>query len=144
MAVDSNAIHGWLRSQIPAMSSATLRSTSGVPNRQGGGAAMSRNGGGQPTDTILTLEEALRRFKRKQSDAGGETRGETGSESNVRHVDFSTTAKREGERTTTSDLETADDSASASVSAQRDEANAAMAAGEDIVALIEGIPRTLE
>jgi hypothetical protein len=105
---------------------------------------MSRNGGGQPTDTILTLEEALRRFKRKRGEAGGQTWGETGAESNVHHVDFSTAAKREGEGTTTSDLDSADDSASASVSAQRDEANAAMPAGEDIVALIDGIPRTLE
>jgi hypothetical protein len=105
---------------------------------------MSKNGGGQPADTILTLEEALRRFKRKRGEAGGETRGETGSESNVHHVDFSTPAKREGEGTTRGDLNLADDSASASVSAQRDEANAAMPAGEDIVALIEGIPRTLE
>ena len=105
---------------------------------------MSRNGGGQPTDTILTLEEALRRFKRKRDEAGGQTWGETVAEANVHHVDFSTAAKREGEGTTTSDLDSADDSASASVSAQRDEANAEMPAGEDFVAVIDGIPRTLE
>jgi PDZ domain/BON domain len=105
---------------------------------------MSKNGGGKPTDSFLTLEEALRRFKRKRSEAGTESMGETGADSNVHHVDFSATPTRESEGSTAGNPEPADDSESASVSAQRDEANAAMPAGEDIVAVIEGIPRTLE
>ena len=31
---------------------------------------MGKNGGGKPTETILTLEEALMRFKRKREEAG--------------------------------------------------------------------------
>jgi hypothetical protein len=42
---------------------------------------MGKNGGGQPTDTILTLEEALMRFKHERSDAGAQTIGEGVSDS---------------------------------------------------------------
>src|SRR5277367_2457766 len=110
-------------------------------NQPGGGAAMGKNGGGKPADTILTLEEALMSFKRKRGEAGAETRVEGGSESNVHHVDFSATVKREGEGRTTGYLETDE---SANVSAQRDEANAEISASEDFVAVIDGIPRTFE
>jgi len=98
------------------------------------------NNGGKPTGTILTLEEALRRFARKRSEGGSETHDETAPGSNIRYADFSATVKREGEGTAGGDPKPADDSASA----QSDEANARMPAGEDIIALIEGIPRTLE
>jgi hypothetical protein len=102
---------------------------------------------GKPTDTILTLEEALTRFKRKR-EAGAETRGETVSDSGALQADVSATVERTGKRTTElklaaeADHKTADDSAS--VSAQSDDASAGMPAAEDIVAVIEGIPRTLE
>ena len=102
---------------------------------------MGKNGGGKPADTILTLEEALMRFKRRRGEAGAETRVEGGSESNVRHVDFSAAVEREGEGRATGYLET---DGSASVSAQRDEANAELSANEDFVAVIDGIPRTFE
>ncbi len=101
---------------------------------------MGKNGG-KPTDSILTLEEALRRFARKRSEAGFGTKDETATSSNVRYADFSATVKREGEETAESNLESADDSASAS--AQRDD-NAVKPAGEDVVAMIAGVPRTLE
>jgi len=104
---------------------------------------MGKNGG-KPTDSIMTLEEALRRFKRTRSETGAETGAETASDSNVRHVDFSAKAESESERRATSDLTTAEDNASANVSAQRDDANAGMPANEDIVAVIAGVPRTLE
>jgi hypothetical protein len=101
---------------------------------------MGKNGGGKPADTILTLEEALMRFKGQRGEAGAETRVEGGSESNVHHVDFSAAAKREGEGKATGYLDAED---IASVSAQRDDANAEMSAS-DIVAVIDGIPRTME
>jgi hypothetical protein len=101
---------------------------------------MGKNGGDMSTDTVLTLEEALMRFKRKR-EGGSEGRGEGGLESNVHHADFSGAVGRETKGTTELDLETAYESAS--VSAQRDEANAEMSASDDIVAMIEGIPRTL-
>jgi hypothetical protein len=102
---------------------------------------MGKNGGGKAADTILTLEEALMRFKGQRGEAGAETRVEGGSESNVHHVDFSAAVERTGEGKATGYLETADDSAS--VSDQHDEANAEMSAS-DIVAVIDGIPRTME
>src|SRR5271156_5741548 len=102
---------------------------------------MSKNGGSKPTETILTLEEALMRFKRKREEAG-ELRSETVAEGDVQYVDFSATAEREDERTVIGDLESADESAS--VSAQRDEANAEFSANSDFGAVIDGIPRTFE
>jgi len=105
---------------------------------------MGKNGGGKPTD-FLTLEEALMRFKRKRDEAGAQAWGETGTESSVHHASGSGTIEREGgEDTAAGDLKQADDSAS--VSDERDDsiANAEMSAGGDLVAVIEGIPRTFE
>jgi ABC-type sugar transport system substrate-binding protein len=105
---------------------------------------MGKNGG-KPTDTILTLEEALKRFKRKRDEAGTESRAaETASDSNVHHVDFSARAEPQSEETTTRDFKPADDNLSASVSAQRDDLSAGMPADCDFVAVIEGVPRTFE
>jgi PDZ domain/BON domain len=101
---------------------------------------MGKNGG-KPTDTILTLEEALMRFKRKREAAGAQIK-ETEPESNVHHVDFSAAVERPGEGKATGELGRAD--FSASDFARRDEANAGMPASNDIVAVIDGIPRTLE
>ncbi len=107
---------------------------------------MGKNGG-DPSDTILTLEEALKRFKRKRSEEGVRIGDEsvTGAEegmagSNV-HAIFSATVRREEERAAASDLISEDFSVSAP--AQRNEANAGMPASEDLVAMIDGIPRTL-
>jgi hypothetical protein len=105
---------------------------------------MGKNGDGQPTDTILTLEEALMRFKRERSDAGAQSLGEGVSDSNVQEVHSSGTVEHETERKVakaTSYLDPAEHSAS--VSDQRDEANAEMSASDEIVAVIDGIPRTL-
>ena len=102
---------------------------------------MGKNGGGQP-DAILTLEEALMRFKRTRSDAGAQTTGLSGL--SVQDVPSSSMVEREIESTATkatSYLDPAD--YSASVSDQHDEANAEMSADDDIVAVIDGIPRTL-
>ena len=99
-----------------------------------GGAAMKKSGG-KPTDTILTLEEALRRFARKLSEESASTTDET-------HADSSATVTREGDGTAAGDLRSAEDGANAY--AQPDEANAGMSAGEDVVAPIDGVPRPLE
>ncbi len=102
---------------------------------------MGKNGGGQP-DAILTLEEALMRFKRTRSDAGAQTTGLSGL--SVQDVASSSMVEREIESTATkatSYLDPAD--YSASVSDQHDGANAEMSADDDIVAVIDGIPRTL-
>jgi len=101
---------------------------------------MGKNGGGHPTGTILTLEEALMRFKRKRSEAGTQAIGAAGVESSVHHADFSTGGERMGAGGATGELGITE---SASVSAHRDDANAEMSADDDIVALIDGIPRTL-
>ena len=102
---------------------------------------MAKNGGGKPADSILTLEEALMRFKRRRSEVGARAAGETESASKVHHVDFSDAAERKSEGRATSYLSPAD---SASVFAHRDEASAGMPASAEIVAVIDGIPRTLE
>ena len=104
---------------------------------------MGKNGGGQP-DAILTLEEALMRFKRERSGVGAQTIGEGVSASNLQEVYSSDAVERETERRATkatSYLDPADHNAS--VSDQHDEANAEMSADDDIVAVIDGIPRTL-
>jgi PDZ domain/BON domain len=106
-----------------------------------GGAVMSKNGG-KKADTVLTLEEALMRFKRTRGGGDAEVGGERPPDSNVLYADFSATLEREGEGTMAGDLESADESASAS--AQRDDANAGIPASADIVAVIDGVPRTLE
>jgi osmotically-inducible protein OsmY len=102
---------------------------------------MAKNGGGQPTETILTLEEALMRFKRKRDEAGEQTRSETVSEGNVHYVNFSATVEQERKAKATSYLESAFESAS--VSAQHDEPDAGTPVDKEIVAVIDGIPRTL-
>jgi hypothetical protein len=114
---------------------------------------MGKNGGAKPTDTILTLEEALMRFKRERSEAGAQTRAETVSGSYVQEVVLAAPVGREGQGKATGYLSKAVESGAtgelsmadegASVSAQRDEANAEMSANEEIVAVIDGIPRTL-
>src|ERR1700722_1689432 len=105
---------------------------------------MGKNGDGQPTDTILTLEEALMRFKHEKSDAGTQSMGEGVSDSNLQEVRSSVTVEHKTEpraAKATSYLDPAEHSAS--VSDQHDEANAEMSASDEIVAVIDGIPRTL-
>jgi hypothetical protein len=102
---------------------------------------MGKNGGKAP-DTILTLEEALRRFACNRSQGGIETTEQTAPATNVLEAGFSATVKHEGDATAGSDLKPADDGASAS--AQHDEVTAGMPAGNEIVAVLDGIPRTLE
>ena len=104
---------------------------------------MGKNGGGRPTDSILTLEEALMRFKRKRDEAGAQAWGEVGTESSVHHAGGSGTIVR-GEDKAAGDLKQADDSASVSDERDDSNANAEMSASGDFVAVIEGIPRTFE
>ena len=103
---------------------------------------MGKNGH-KPQD-ILTLEEALIRFKRKRDEARAHahTNGKTHPDSNVRYADFSATVKREGAETSATESKPPENRASAQ--AQRHDANAAEPAGEDVVAVIGGISRTLQ
>jgi len=103
---------------------------------------MGKNGGGKPTETILTLEEALMRFKRKREEVGEQIGAETVSEGNVHYINFSDPVEGEHKAKATGYLESAFEDAS--VSAQHDELNAGTPADKDIVAVIDGIPRTLD
>jgi hypothetical protein len=69
---------------------------------------MGKNGG-HPTDTLLTLEEALRRFARQRSESGGKIKGEAPPDSKVHYADSSATTKRESEGTPASNDETDDE-----------------------------------
>jgi hypothetical protein len=53
--------------------------------------------GGKPDDTIVTLEEALKRFARKRIEDSAETKTKdaTVQDSNVHFADFSPSTKRE-------------------------------------------------
>ncbi len=104
---------------------------------------MGKNGGSKPTDTILTLEEALMRFKRKRDEVGAEIGVEAASDASAHHAGGSGTAELAGAGKATGYLEPEDDSASVSDQSDDSNANAGMSAGDDLVAVIEGIPRTL-
>jgi hypothetical protein len=108
---------------------------------------MGKNGG-EPRDTILTLEEALKRFARKRLE-NSETRGaavQASQGSKVRYADFSASTKPEQEKLE----ETASASAhppapavtraTAALDARKDDSGSSA----DIVAMIDGVPRTLE
>lgn len=101
---------------------------------------MGKNGG-RANDTILTLEEALVRFKRRR-ETGQLPAGEGLSESGIQLVELAGAVTRESRGTTELDLDAA--MQLASTSAQRNEATAGTASAGDVVAVIEGIPRTLE
>src|SRR5208337_1552338 len=104
---------------------------------------MGKNGG-EPTETILTLEEALSRFKRKRSGVGEEGMGEPVEGSSVHYAEVSTTVQPEGKVTAAATSELTAIEASANAPVQHDEASAEMSASEDFVAVIDGVPRTLE
>jgi hypothetical protein len=101
---------------------------------------MGKNGG-KANDTILTLEEALVRFKRRR-ETGELPAGEGLSASGIQLVNLAASVPQETRGTTELDLEAA--MAAASTSAQRDEATVGAFPAGDVVAVIDGIPRTLE
>ena len=77
---------------------------------------MGKNGGGQP-DAILTLEEALMRFKLTRNEAGAQTIGEGVADSNLQEAQSFGTVEHETEANATkatSYLDPADHSASVS------------------------------
>src|SRR5260370_34765984 len=102
------------------------------------GGAMGKNGGTK-ADTILTLEEALRHFKRKR-EVGSEAKGEGESEANAQQAESSATAEPAGESglqtAAEGELKTPGDSASGF--AQHDGATAGSQAAGDIVVVIGG------
>ncbi len=95
--------------------------------------------GAEPTDTILTLEEALRQFARKRNQAGVQLVDETQTGSNVQFVRLAPIKQADAEVAVS-------DSKSTEVAAalQPAETNAASPAGEDLVTMVEGVPRTLQ
>jgi osmotically-inducible protein OsmY len=101
---------------------------------------MGKNGG-RANDTILTLEEALVRFKRRR-ETGQLPAGEGLSESGIQLVELAGSVSRESRGTTELDLDAA--MQLASTSAQRNEPTPGTTSAGDVVAVIEGIPRTLE
>jgi len=117
---------------------------------------MGKNGG-KPQDTILTLEEALKRFARKRVE-NAETKVAALQASDpvprVRYADFSTSVKREEdvglarEHPPDADAAPAQVAPAASVASVKtgplDAGKPASESPGDIVAVIDGIPRTLE
>jgi hypothetical protein len=105
---------------------------------------MGKNGG-QPQDTILTLEEALKRFARKRiesAEAKNASAQDSAPGAKVHYADFSASLKSEeavgiGREDPPGDI--APDAPAAS-----DAAEASSESPEDIVAVIDGVPRTLE
>ncbi len=107
---------------------------------------MGKNGG-QPHDTILTLEEALKRFARKRIENSAQTKDATVQGSKVTYADFSPSIKREQEKLEEDVGIGREHPPGAAIS----EAPAVLDAGKgdsessaDIVAMIDGVPRTLE
>jgi len=120
---------------------------------------MGKNGG-KPQDTILTLEEALKRFARKRIE-NAETKvaavQASAPVSKVRYADFSTSVKREEdvglarEHPPGADAAPAQLAPAASVAPVASVKTGPLDAGKpaseslgDIVAVIDGVPRTLE
>src|SRR5260370_11220910 len=119
-------------------------------SRPRGGAAMGKNGG-KPHDTILTLEEALKRFARKRIENSVQMKDAAvqGSSqvSKVHYADFSPSPKRENEVSREEVGLAREHPPDPSPSDARDALGASKSASqssEDIVAVIDGIPRTLE
>lgn len=102
---------------------------------------MGKNGG-KPHDTILTLEEALKRFARKRLETSAETKDPTVQASKVRYADFSPSIKREEEVGVGREHPPGADIPDAP--AVLDAAKGDSESASDIVALIDGVPRTLE
>src|SRR6202158_1799382 len=105
---------------------------------------MGKNGG-KPHDTILTLEEALKRFARKRLE-NAETRDAPAHPSSpvskVRYADFSPSVKREEDVGVGREHPPGD--AVPEAPAALDAGKAASESLGDIVAVIDGVPRTLE
>jgi len=104
---------------------------------------MGKNGG-EPRDTILTLEEALKRFARKRLE-NSETRGaavQASPGSKVCYADFSASTKPEQEKLeeTVHPAAPAVTGATAALDARKGD----YGSSADIVAMIDGVPRTLE
>lgn len=115
---------------------------------------MGKNGG-KPQDTILTLEEALKRFARKRNEGIAETRaaaepesrGSPGTQaspgSKVHYADFSASIKPEED----AGIERQDSPATADAAVTpvaEAGPGGAFERAQDVVAVIDGVPRTLE
>jgi hypothetical protein len=107
---------------------------------------MGKNGG-QPHDTILTLEEALKRFARKRIENSAETKDAAVQGSKVRYADFSPSIKREQEKLEEDvgiEREHPPGAVVSDAPAVLDAGKGDSESSADIVAMIDGVPRTLE
>jgi hypothetical protein len=95
--------------------------------------------GGKPDDTILTLEEALKRFARNRIENSAETQDAAVQDSNVRFADFSPSTKREEEVGIGPEHPPRK-----GVTAALDARKGATKSLSNVVAMIEGVPGTLE
>src|SRR5258708_5224276 len=115
-----------------------------------GGAAMGKNGG-KPHNTIFTREKTLKRFARKRIEKNGRMKDAAvegwSQVSKVHYADFSPSPKRENEVSREEVGLAREHPPDPSPSDARDALGASKSASqssEDIVAVIDGIPRTLE
>jgi len=109
---------------------------------------MGKNGG-QPQDTILTLEEALKRFARKRvenAEARAASAHPSAATAKVHYADFSPSLKHEEDVGVGREHPPGDAVVDAPVIAPAmvDAAAASSESTADIVAVIDGVPRTLE
>ena len=105
---------------------------------------MGKNGG-QPQDTILTLEEALKRFARKRienAELKNAAAQDSASSAKVHYADFSASLKREEE--VSIGREDPPGAIAPEAPTASEAANASSENPADIVAVIDGVPRTLE
>jgi hypothetical protein len=95
--------------------------------------------GGKPDDTILTLEEALNRFARKRIEDSAETKGAAVQDSKVHFADFSPSTKRE-EEVGIGREHPPRKGVTAALDARKGDTKSL----SNVVAMIEGVPGTLE
>ena len=116
-----------------------------MPNPQGRVVLQMGKNGGQPHDTILTLEEALKRFARKRienAEAKAAAAHASAGISRVHYPDFSPSEEREEEVGIGREHPPGD--APVNAAGVRDAGQASSESVADIVAVIDGVPRTLE
>src|SRR5258705_1005382 len=109
-----------------------------------GGAAMGKNGG-QPQDAILTLEEGIKRVGRKRvenAEARAASAHPSGASAKIHYAEFSPSLKREEDVGVGREHPPGD--AVVDVPATVEAAAASLESPADIVAVIDGVPRTLE
>ncbi len=94
--------------------------------------------GAEPTDTILTLEEALRQFARKRNQAGVQLVDDAQAGSNLQFVRLAPIKQAEAE------VAASDPKASEVAAAVQPAETKVSTPGEPLVPILDGLPRTFE